>query len=62
MGELDTPTACLECHSEVEFEATHAHPLEPIEACQMCHTLHGSPHPGLLKGPVKPLCKGCHDT
>lgn len=54
--------ACLECHSPIEFEATHAHPLEPLEPCQMCHAVHGAKRKGLLKAPIKQLCKDCHDS
>ncbi|NQT12320.1 MAG: hypothetical protein HQ582_06215 [Planctomycetes bacterium] len=62
VGELRSPEACLECHDVIEFDVTHAHPLEPIEHCEMCHSLHGSPRKGLLKAPVKKLCNECHDA
>ena len=62
VGELKSYKACLECHGEVEFEATLSHPLEPLEPCQMCHALHGSTRKALLKAPAKKLCDDCHDS
>ena len=62
VGELRSPHACLECHEPVDFEITHSHPLKPIEHCETCHALHGSPHKGLLKAPAKKLCADCHDS
>ncbi|HUT93930.1 MAG TPA: cytochrome c3 family protein [Thermoguttaceae bacterium] len=62
VGELKSYEACIECHDAVDFEATHSHPLEPIEHCRMCHALHGSARKGLLKAPVKQLCAECHDA
>lgn len=62
VGEIRSPDACLECHKPVDFEATHSHPLEPIEHCETCHAMHGSSREGLLKAPVKKLCTDCHDA
>ena len=62
MGKLKDYKACFVCHPPVEFEAIHSHPLEPIEHCQDCHTLHSSSREGLLKAPVKKLCMECHDA
>jgi len=62
VGDLKPSEACFECHEPVEFDVIHAHPLEPIEHCQMCHALHASTRKGLLKAPVKQLCADCHDT
>ena len=62
VGELKSYKACFECHESVEFELTHSHPLEPIEHCQMCHSLHGSSRKALLKAPAKKLCAECHDS
>jgi len=56
-----TPAACKRCHSDVQFEATHFHPQEPLASCQMCHALHGSRRKALLKKPHKELCAACHD-
>jgi predicted CXXCH cytochrome family protein len=61
VGELKSFEACLECHTPIEFEEVHAHILEPLEACQMCHVLHGSPIKKLLKAPMRKLCEECHD-
>jgi len=62
VGEAKSYKACLECHSAIEFEVIHSHPLEPLEHCQMCHGIHGAPEPALLKLPVKKLCDECHES
>ncbi len=62
VGELKSYKACFECHELVEFEVTHAHPLEPFEHCQRCHSPHGSKEEFLLKAPAKKLCTECHDS
>ena len=62
VGELKSYEACFKCHELVEFEAAHAHPLEPIEHCQMCHSPHRSKEEFLLKAPAKKLCGECHDS
>ncbi len=62
VGRLKSYQACFECHRSVDFDVTHSHPLEPIEHCQMCHQLHGSPRKALLKAPVKQLCAECHES
>ena len=62
IGRLKSYKACFECHKSVEFELIHSHPLEPIEHCQMCHAIHGSPRKALLKAPVKKLCDKCHES
>ena len=62
VGELRSPEACLECHKPLDFEAIHAHTLEPIRHCETCHAAHGSPLDELLKSPVKELCAGCHEA
>jgi len=61
VGELDEPDACLTCHTDEEFELAHFHPLDPIEACHLCHALHGGSATGLLRAPAKELCAACHD-
>ncbi len=62
VGELKGAAACFQCHTSIDFDLAHSHPLEPIEDCQMCHDLHGSPYPGLLLAPVKTLCRKCHES
>jgi predicted CXXCH cytochrome family protein len=62
VGEPRSPESCFECHEPVDFEATHAHPLEPIAHCQVCHSMHQSTRKKLLKAPAKELCSDCHDT
>lgn len=53
--------SCSQCHSPADFELTHFHPQEPLAACHMCHAVHGSGQPSLLRAPVKRLCAECHD-
>lgn len=62
VGELKSYEACFECHEPVDFDVIHSHPLDPIEHCEICHALHGSPRKALLKAPVKKLCADCHDA
>ncbi len=62
LGGISPHTACLECHSEVDFAVIHSHPLEPLEPCQLCHVMHGSTHDSLLKAPPKQLCNQCHES
>jgi len=62
VGSVKPFAACLECHPPAQFEAKHAHPLEPLKHCASCHAPHGSLHQGLLKAPAKKLCAACHDS
>jgi len=62
VGELKSYQACFECHDPIDIDVIHAHPIEPIEHCEICHSLHGSPRKGLLRAPVKKLCNECHDA
>jgi predicted CXXCH cytochrome family protein len=62
VGEPKGYKACLKCHDSVDFGAIHFHPLQPLEACQMCHSMHGSSQKALLKAPVKKLCGVCHES
>lgn len=59
---LKGASACFACHPKVDFEARHSHPFPPLEHCQNCHALHGSPRRSLLKADPKALCAECHDT
>ncbi len=59
---LKGASACFGCHPKADFEARHSHPFPPLEHCQNCHALHGSPRKSLLKGEPKALCAGCHDA
>lgn len=61
IGDPKEPTTCLGCHTPQAFEAIHFHPLQPLATCHLCHAIHGSSSPSLLKAPVKELCKRCHD-
>ena len=62
VGKPKSHEACFECHTSVDFDVTHSHPLEPIQHCEICHALHGSDREGLLKAPAKQLCADCHDA
>lgn len=62
VGELLPVEACLSCHDSVEFDLTHSHPFDPLEDCQMCHSMHASWREKLLKAPAKQLCAECHDA
>ncbi|MDH7568272.1 MAG: cytochrome c3 family protein [Armatimonadota bacterium] len=62
IGALRSTQACLKCHTPVQFEAAHSHPLEPIAHCQDCHALHASRRKALLSGPAKQLCSKCHES
>lgn len=59
---LKGASACFACHRKGDFEARHSHPFRPLEHCQNCHALHGSPRKSLLKAAPKTLCAECHDT
>lgn len=61
VGELKSYEACMKCHTEIDFEVTHSHILEPLQECWMCHSLHGSTDKSLLKAPMRTLCEKCHD-
>jgi len=61
VGEVTESSACSACHSASDFEAAHFHPQEPLASCRMCHALHGSSGPSLLRGPAKQLCAACHE-
>ena len=62
VGEVKSYQACFDCHDSIEFGVIHSHPVEPIQHCQMCHSLHDSTRKGLLKAPAKKLCAECHDA
>lgn len=61
VGDLKSHEACMKCHTEIDFEVTHSHILEPLQECWMCHSLHGSTSKSLLKAPMRTLCEKCHD-
>jgi predicted CXXCH cytochrome family protein len=62
VGAVKPFSACLTCHSPAQFEAKHAHPLEPLRDCGSCHASHGAALKGLIKAPAKKLCAACHDS
>jgi predicted CXXCH cytochrome family protein len=55
------PDGCLACHTRMDFDLAHFHPLEPLRNCARCHALHGSSRAGLLRAPARELCSACHD-
>lgn len=59
---LKGASACFACHRKADFEVRHSHPFPPLEHCQNCHALHGSPRKSLLKDHPKALCAECHDA
>lgn len=61
VGETLDFKACLKCHNEERFAKIHAHPLEPLQTCRMCHTMHGATRNKLLKAPRQQLCAECHE-
>ena len=61
VGKPKSYEACFECHPAKKFEMDHAHILEPLQACGMCHAMHGAKYRSLLKAPMRRLCGECHD-
>jgi DmsE family decaheme c-type cytochrome len=50
---------CYDCHAEKRGPLLFEH--EPVaENCDICHSPHGSNHPGLLKTRAPLLCQQCH--
>ena len=61
LGEAKEPDTCFACHDRDEFKLTHAHRIESLAACRMCHTPHGGTAKALLVGKAEALCTKCHD-
>ncbi|MCS7239436.1 MAG: cytochrome c3 family protein [Thermoguttaceae bacterium] len=59
---VSTPDACFPCHTSVQLEAIHAHPMEHLHHCQDCHHMHAAPKEHLLIKPPKELCRACHES
>ena len=59
LARLNVNDTCQQCHAETRGPYLWEH--EPVsEDCGLCHTPHGSNHPGMLakRGPL--LCQSCH--
>lgn len=59
---VPTPEACFPCHTLINLEAIHAHPMEHLYHCQDCHHMHAAPREHLLTKPPKELCRVCHEA
>jgi hypothetical protein len=51
------PDSCMACHTAGEVKEPHQDFIQPLESCQTCHLLHGSPYPSLLKAPKAQIRK-----
>ena len=51
VGKVKPNKACLKCHEARDLKEEHPGIAKPLEDCQACHALHGSPHKSLLKAP-----------
>ncbi|MFQ5664009.1 MAG: DmsE family decaheme c-type cytochrome [Terriglobia bacterium] len=53
--------ACYECHADKQGPFVFEHPPVKVEGCAICHDVHGSVNPRLLKrSEVRFLCLECH--
>ncbi len=52
---------CLSCHDKTKFNNTVKHPPVAAGQCTLCHEVHSSDNPKLLKSAVPDLCFTCHD-
>jgi DmsE family decaheme c-type cytochrome len=53
---------CLRCHTDKRGPFVFEHPSVRVEGCEICHAVHGSPNPRMLKRPVvMTLCLECHN-
>jgi len=55
------PDVCFRCHEQAKFLSTHAHRVEHLAFCQMCHDPHGANRAKLMKLPRQDACKKCHE-
>ena len=55
VGKLKSHEACLKCHEADDLKEEHPGIAKPLENCQTCHILHGSPYKSLLKAPKREL-------
>jgi predicted CXXCH cytochrome family protein len=55
------PEVCFRCHDQARFLPTHAHRVEHLAFCQMCHDPHGANRLKLMKMPRQEVCKKCHE-
>ena len=62
VGKLKSNGACLKCHEAGDLKEDHPGITKPLEDCQTCHVLHGSPHKSLLKAPKLELLAEAADV
>jgi predicted CXXCH cytochrome family protein len=62
VGKLKSHEACAKCHEAPNLKKDHPGITRPLENCQTCHALHGSPHKSLLKAPKLELLAECGDS
>ena len=55
------PDICFRCHDQAKFLPTHAHRVEHLAFCQLCHDPHGSNRAKLMKLSREEACKKCHE-
>ena len=55
------PEVCFRCHDQAKFLPTHAHRVEHLAFCQMCHDPHGANRLKLMKTPRQAVCRKCHE-
>ena len=55
-------TNCLRCHPKIKARLSmgKVHPPLKQKGCTICHNIHTSDQPHLLRRPVKGLCLSCH--
>ena len=59
LARLDTNDTCFQCHAEKRGPYLWEH--APVsEDCGLCHSPHGSNHPGMLTKRAPLLCQSCH--
>jgi predicted CXXCH cytochrome family protein len=51
---------CVTCHEQSAFAAGHAHNVEVLAECVLCHNPHGSTEKFHLKMTRETACKQCH--
>ena len=58
---VDMVESCMSfCHDEDEFFYAHEHLVFTLRQCSMCHDLHASTDPMMLKEPPSVVCGYCH--
>lgn len=62
LGRAKTPDACQACHRLVDLRLIHAHVMDPLSDCSLCHDPHGTTWPSLLVDRKEKLCTKCHEA